>query len=1259
MARWRNKNGDISMPNLGAISVPYFSLIKEEYRIYMNELVDLKRFFSEKEDLNSEEEDEQERVSSELIRLKKNLRLMSFSSITIEFYKWMLDDLSTSEVMRRSYKFFLKILEFSPYFFENVTLRGDGISSNEIIKYIKGNLKIKTLIIDNNAHLGIFDNIFVKINFYDALNSALNLFALEFRLLDSSVFLENYPDYISAQLLELSEERSFLIDCVLFHTPNWEYIFHHKQVKGIKFYTTYEEFESNKNFCLNEKERVTFIKSRESIQIHYDCHKPKKISILPRSSLEKVLQSLFSGSFVNEGERKFHQICQEIEEHVSSAVPSSVYDKILDIFLKREEEIKKVLFGVKQDIILCIEIDRKENFVVHLQKEKDTHTKSRKFSLIKEDIIFTEGNQAIISRQARSIHFARIKQYTYILAIDKSSYIDTRITALLENCVNAYRSELIYLDPILGGYEWGTGNHQTLLANIMIPTNDVNLSKQKMIIPIRLAPGDWVLIYVIYSESISSLKRIHYFDPKMRGILPELEKVILKKETFRQCQILVQDDEYDDVIRNAKAIVSGEIEQSIDSVKNELLSEAVSDSDLLATQILCLNGIDLKSRNSAGRTVIDIAAENSKDVNILRLLLSVPLPLPQDNIVLSTNAYNAAIEKWKNFLAEEHDPLLLACHGQKIDNIIFLIKCGVEIDKRLIDVAFKLHNYDIMEFLLKEGSLFPDDFESFSDDRFSVIIKERNILQKMIETESAHNVMHAYKTGKLTKKYVSKENHTAPFIAFFKGQYETYALLRAHGFLPFKDEMQNISVEIDHLNVSEQKKMKFFMQESMHSYHFSMIDFFLSRTKILQNDRNLFNYVSRCYAQLAEIPEVLVVMKVLEQADFHFRISFDFERDNVQEISPTDTPNAKGSCNFLVGQISIGGDVQQPELLGTLAHELTHQAMQIVYRNNCAPYNDKDSKNKETIENISNRIKHLTQNRLFLMTDLEDISCSEEDKRSFKLKITDDTDDMAWLDFLSNKTSLGEDKQPPNLERINDDITCSEEDKSSSEQEITKIYISSDGSYIVYSPLFKEIKKGKLPEECKVKVRRLTKEKLADKDFNKFIVDITRRDTGLVCVNDIIDRVYKSSNYNESDRTAELIVRINHMLAQGVENRSSIQDSPLLSPLYDFYMSECVSRFEDYLKKYNAKVLLTSDLSAVDSCLAEPDLSTQSLSEEHIPLTPPKVTPVAKGRMDNTGKNVKACQFFPQTKDSHEDTGLSGAGCGSSANSGLSRNWPK
>jgi len=113
--------------------------------------------------------------------------------------------------------------------------------------------------------------------------------------------------------------------------------------------------------------------------------------------------------------------------------------------------------------------------------------------------------------------------------------------------------------------------------------------------------------------------------------------------------------------------------------------------------------------------------------------------------------------------------------------------------------------------------------------------------------------------------------------------------------------------------------------------------------------------VSETYKYLSQDPQLNIILKIVASKK-NFKIIFDFNRDAVNITDPTSSDSTLGVFYF-EGTIYIGAKQLLDEsrkhiAIGTLAHELCHYAMFLVYSNQSKPYTNKDKKALQEYEQI-------------------------------------------------------------------------------------------------------------------------------------------------------------------------------------------------------------------------------------------------------------------------------------------------------------------
>lgn len=119
------------------------------------------------------------------------------------------------------------------------------------------------------------------------------------------------------------------------------------------------------------------------------------------------------------------------------------------------------------------------------------------------------------------------------------------------------------------------------------------------------------------------------------------------------------------------------------------------------------------------------------------------------------------------------------------------------------------------------------------------------------------------------------------------------------------------------------------------------------KTKLCYNNsnadkRNYRTLIVEAYEDLNEIKFIEPILRVVAYAKL-LDIVFDFNSKSVEQMNPNSNKHSRGVTCHEEGYIYVGAedllDVHtRNNALGTLAHELCHYAMQLIYKNNCKPY---------------------------------------------------------------------------------------------------------------------------------------------------------------------------------------------------------------------------------------------------------------------------------------------------------------------------------
>lgn len=129
--------------------------------------------------------------------------------------------------------------------------------------------------------------------------------------------------------------------------------------------------------------------------------------------------------------------------------------------------------------------------------------------------------------------------------------------------------------------------------------------------------------------------------------------------------------------------------------------------------------------------------------------------------------------------------------------------------------------------------------------------------------------------------------------------------------------------------------------------------------------RELLDLITKAFEDLNESSLIKSILKVVSTVK-HLTIAFDFNRESVEHMDPMKTKLVAGTTYTNDAYVYIGAKglrndenfsaeenaAKRCDVLGTLIHELTHFAINLVYQNHCKPYFADDDVRQEEFSEI-------------------------------------------------------------------------------------------------------------------------------------------------------------------------------------------------------------------------------------------------------------------------------------------------------------------
>jgi len=318
-------------------------------------------------------------------------------------------------------------------------------------------------------------------------------------------------------------------------------------------------------------------------------------------------------------------------------------------------------------------------------------------------------------------------------------------------------------------------------------------------------------------------------------------------------------------------------------------------------------------------------------------------------------------------LADSRNYNLLMLAAEVGDNISLksLINCGFDMDILICDnsaaeLAWNNRHYETVLLLLEANSLYPKKFNYIeSTEALKKFVNKTRDLHNMIRKkrdlssilDQNINLRHFYNTANLS----------APAQALLCENIEMYKeLLSKNIYIGPKEDFDKLIRKLSDNKREHLRGIHLYLIQSWTEKHLMILisNSFVGHDIIdvgskLQHVRNAFEFLNK-------FPLITLILKVVA-ASRDFKIIFDFNRSMIQHLDPTSGKYTKGSF-FTTRHIYIAAQQlletqSQLQVYGTLAHELCHYALLLVYNNNCKPY-----PNSEENKTLLNKFSQITSN---------------------------------------------------------------------------------------------------------------------------------------------------------------------------------------------------------------------------------------------------------------------------------------------------------
>lgn len=112
-----------------------------------------------------------------------------------------------------------------------------------------------------------------------------------------------------------------------------------------------------------------------------------------------------------------------------------------------------------------------------------------------------------------------------------------------------------------------------------------------------------------------------------------------------------------------------------------------------------------------------------------------------------------------------------------------------------------------------------------------------------------------------------------------------------------------------------------------------------------------FKKINKFFYEIQKHPDVAQLLQIVKLCK-GLKFIFDFRNETVAFIGHRSFSAVKGACLDNGTILIAGGNLRDANIIGTLAHELTHLAMRVIYKNNSRPFYSGDWYRKNEFNKI-------------------------------------------------------------------------------------------------------------------------------------------------------------------------------------------------------------------------------------------------------------------------------------------------------------------
>jgi len=274
------------------------------------------------------------------------------------------------------------------------------------------------------------------------------------------------------------------------------------------------------------------------------------------------------------------------------------------------------------------------------------------------------------------------------------------------------------------------------------------------------------------------------------------------------------------------------------------------------------------------------------------------------------------------------------------------------------DLAWKNRHCDVILTLLHVNLRYPEGIiVSECSDELKNFIASSEELHMAVINRNEIKIQEILNLNSGLSHFYDRLNISAPKLALDLKFIDIYELLLKNKiFLGHHETMSDLWTTFSDSERETLREIHFKYSINVPEKHLMSLSTNSSISHDDQQAGQKLEYIRYGFSILNNNPLIRIILMIVAASKI-FNIIFDFNRQSVNIVDPTADSWTRGLF-YITGRIYIGAAEllqrsTENEAFGTLAHELCHYAMNLVYENRAKPYLSNDKEAKEEFSRIS------------------------------------------------------------------------------------------------------------------------------------------------------------------------------------------------------------------------------------------------------------------------------------------------------------------